>query len=375
MTVTDDHLLVCTERAPVTRDMATFTFRAVEPRTFVFNPGQFLTIGLDIDGRRVERCYSISSSPTRPDTLSISVKRVTGGHVSNWLHDNMEPGMTVTASGPLGRFSYRSTPADKYLFISAGSGITPVMSMIRAATDTARPDAASGHDVIRAATDTARPDAASVPEAGPDIVFIHSARTFDDIPFRAELDQIAVNNPNVTVAFACTRLDAAGEPTTYSDNRFRGHRGRIDAGMLASWCPDIAERVVFLCGPGQFRSRVRTALVAAGGSLARIHEESYGLKLPPPDTADIDGAVTVDFTRRARRISVGEGTTILAAAAAAGVTLPSTCGVGLCGACKVTKTSGEVVMNHQGGIRPREIAQGKILLCCSEPLTPVVIDF
>ncbi|MCS3877339.1 2Fe-2S iron-sulfur cluster binding domain-containing protein [Gordonia amarae] len=349
--MTDDHLLVCTERAPVTRDMATFTFRAVEPRTFVFNPGQFLTIGLDVDGRRVERCYSISSSPTRPDTLSISVKRVAGGHVSNWLHDNMEPGMTVTASGPLGRFSYRSIPADKYLFISAGSGITPVMSMLRAATD------------------------ADMPEAGPDIVFIHSARTFDDIPFRAELDQIAVNNPNVTVAFACTRLDAAGEPTTYSDTSFRGHRGRIDAGMLASWCPDIAERVVFLCGPGQFRSRVRTALVAAGGSLTRIHEESYGLKLPPPDTADIDGAMTVDFTRRARRISVGEGTTILAAAAAAGVTLPSTCGVGLCGACKVTKTSGEVVMNHQGGIRPREIAQGKILLCCSEPLTPVVIDF
>ncbi|MFZ2241328.1 MAG: hybrid-cluster NAD(P)-dependent oxidoreductase [Gordonia amarae] len=365
----EDHLLVCTERTPVTRDMATFTFRAVEPRTFVFNPGQFLTIGLDIDDRRVERCYSISSSPTRPDTLSISVKRVAGGHVSNWLHDNMEPGMTVTASGPLGRFSYRSRPADKYLFISAGSGITPVMSMIRAATDTARSDAASGHDVIRAATDTARSDAA---DAGPDIVFIHSARTFDDIPFRAELEQIAVNHPNVTVAFACTRLDAAGEPTM-----FGGHRGRIDSDMLSRWCPDLADREVFLCGPGQFRSRVRTALVAAGGSLARIHEESYGLKLPPPDAepGGGEGTLTVDFTRRARRVNVGEGITILAAAAAAGVTLPSTCGVGLCGACKVTKTSGEVVMNHQGGIRPREIAQGKILLCCSEPLTPVVIDF
>lgn len=352
--MTEEHLLVCTERAPVTRDMATFTFRAVEPRTFVFNPGQFLTIGLDIDDRRVERCYSISSSPTRPDTLSISVKRVAGGHVSNWLHDNMEPGMTVTASGPLGRFSYHSTPADKYLFISAGSGITPVMSMIRAATDTHRPHAASESG------------------ARPDIVFIHSARTFDDIPFRTELEQIAVNHPQVTVAFACTRLDSACDTTT-----FGGHRGRIDAGMLSRWCPDLADREVFLCGPGQFRSRVRTALVAAGSSLARIHEESYGLKLPPPDaTAGIDeGTVTVDFTRRARRVNVGEGTTILAAAAAAGVTLPSTCGVGLCGACKATKTSGEVVMNHQGGIRPREIAQGKILLCCSEPLTPVVIDF
>ncbi|MGV9670528.1 MULTISPECIES: FAD-binding oxidoreductase [unclassified Gordonia (in: high G+C Gram-positive bacteria)] len=345
-----EHLLICIDRVPLTRDMATFTFRTVEPHTFVFNPGQFLTIGVTIDGRTVQRCYSISSPPTRPDTLSISVKRKAGGHVSNWLHDNMTPGMTMTASGPVGRFSYMGKGAQRYLFISAGSGITPVMSMVRAATD-----GTTDHP-YRSGDET-------------DIVFIHSARTLDDIPFRAELEELSIAHPGLDVAFALTRLSDDDTTAAWS-----GHRGRLDADTLLRMCPDLAAREVFLCGPGQFRSGVRSALVASGASLAHIHEESFGFVLPTPGADDADG-VTVDFTRRARRVTVTAGSTILAAAAAAGVTLPSSCGVGLCGSCKVTKVSGDVVMNHQGGIRRREIEQGKILLCCSEPISPVVIDY
>ncbi|AFA71349.1 putative ferredoxin oxidoreductase, NAD/FAD-binding protein [Gordonia polyisoprenivorans VH2] len=345
--MSDEHLLVCVERTPATHDMTTFTFRAVEPHTFVFNPGQFLTIGVTIDGRTVQRCYSISSPPTRPDTLSISVKRKTGGHVSNWLHDNMTPGMTMTASGPLGRFSYMGKGAERYLFISAGSGITPIMSMIRAATDgtTSGPYRSGEHT---------------------DIVFIHSARTLEDIPFRTELEQLSVAHPGLDVAFALTRAHL-DDPSATAPRR-------LDAATLLRMCPDLADREVFLCGPGQFRSGVRSALIASGASLAHIHEESFGFVLPTPTDDDGPG-ITVDFTRRARRVNVTAGSSILAAAAAAGVTLPSTCGVGLCGSCKVTKVSGDVVMNHQGGIRNREIEQGKILLCCSEPISPVVIDF
>ncbi|MEE4025563.1 hybrid-cluster NAD(P)-dependent oxidoreductase [Gordonia sp. PKS22-38] len=351
-----DHHLVCVDRADVTRDITTFTFRVLphmaldaagsgsgtESLTLVFQPGQFLAFTLQIDGREVQRCYSISSPPTRPGTISISVKRVVGGHVSNWLHDNMVPGMMVWASGPMGRFSFHARPADKYLFISAGSGITPVMSMVRTITDS---------------------------EAPTDIVFVHSAPTVEDIPFRDELEDLAQRYPNVNLAFAATRMPVDELP------EWTGHRGRVDQQMLARVCPDLGERVVFLCGPGRFRSGVRSALVAAGGDLSLIHEESFGFSLPTADDAADPAGVVVDFTRRSRRITVAPGTTILAAAAAAGVTLPSTCGVGLCGSCKVTKLSGDVVMNHQGGIRNREITQGKILLCCSEPLSPVEIDF
>ncbi len=357
----DDIFLQCVSRTDTTRDMATFTFRVAggsprsgpgqsvdrptdevdEHRTLVFAPGQFLAVTMEIDGRAVQRCYSISSPPTRPGNLSITVKRVNGGHVSNWLHDNLVEGMMIAATGPLGRFTYTARPAEKYLFISAGSGITPVMSMLRAVTDS---------------------------ESPLDIAFVHSARNVDDIPFRDELEDLAHRHTNVTLAFAATRMAAED----HAD--WTGHRGRIDRAMLERVCPDLAEREVFLCGPGRFRSEVRGALVAAGSELARIHEESFGFSLPA-DEPDTETGVAVDFSRRARRVTVSPGTTILAAAAKAGVTLPSSCGVGLCGSCKVRKLSGDVVMNHQGGIRPREIAQGKILLCCAEPLSPVVIDF
>ena len=346
---TGDHLLLCVDRTDVTHDMSTFTFRDMSHGSedhrpvFPFSAGQFISVSLVIDGREVQRCYSISSPPTRPDTLSITVKRVVGGHVSNWLHAHLETGMVVSASGPFGRFSYATATAEKYLFISAGSGITPVMSMLRAATDSAT-------------------NATAVT----DIVFIHSARTAADIPFRTELEDIAVAHPTVTVAFACTR--------TASDDDWVGERGRVDRPMLERVCPDLADREVYLCGPGRFRNGVRTALVATGASLTRIHEESFGFTLPVPEDDDHETSVAVDFARRARRVTVAPGSTILAAAAAVGVTLPSSCGVGLCGSCKVRKLSGDVVMNHQGGIRPREIEQGKILLCCSEPLSPVVID-
>lgn len=336
-----DHILMCTAREDVTADMATFSFTSPDGPLFDFRPGQFLSITLTIDGRDVQRCYSISSSPVRRDALSITVKRVAGGHVSNWLHDHLRPGMSIIAAGPSGRFSYVTAHADKYLFISAGSGITPVMSMVRAATDT---------------------------DLTADIVFVHSARTTADIPFRAELDDLAARHPGLTVAYARTRTDATDAGP--------GHRGRVDGNLLALICPDMTEREIFLCGPGGFRSSVRTALVTAGVPLTRIHEESFGFAAPTTDhIVTAESGHTVDFTRRARRVTVSPGTTILSAAASAGVTLPSSCGVGLCGSCKVRKVSGDVVMNHQGGIRPREIEQGKILLCCSEPLTPVVIDY
>ncbi|MGI5473162.1 FAD-binding oxidoreductase [Streptomyces sp. CA-132043] len=134
-----DGLLVCKHRHDVTADVRTFVFAPTEPRLFRHDPGQFLTLVLDIDHRPVERCYAISSPPTRPDLVAITVKRVPDGLVSNWLHDHLTPGTTVRARGPLGRFSCARHPAPKYLFLSAGSGVTPVMSMTRTLYDLTHP--------------------------------------------------------------------------------------------------------------------------------------------------------------------------------------------------------------------------------------------
>lgn len=121
----EDGVLVCKQVQPVTNDVKTFLFEPAEPRVFRHDPGQHLTVTLEIDGREVDRCYTISSPPSRPLVAAITVKRVPGGVASNWLHDHLAPGHALRARGPLGTFSPVRHPAGKYLFLSGGSGITP----------------------------------------------------------------------------------------------------------------------------------------------------------------------------------------------------------------------------------------------------------
>lgn len=342
-----DAALVCRRRSAITHDVTSFVFEAVEPRRFEYLPGQFMTIGLEIDGQEIDRCYTISSSPTRPYTISITVKRVPGGPVSNWLHDNLQPGDIVKARGPLGQFTYAYHPAKKFLFLSGGSGITPVMSMLRTL-----------HDL----------------SADIDAVFVHSARTPADIVFRRELDDIAAQSENVRVAHICE----ADSPT----ESWHGLRGRITAEALSQICPDFREREIFVCGPGPYMVAVAQILDDAGFDMGRHHQESFVIEelvaaAAEPAVGDSGSAATefsVEFAKSGRRIEVPSGGFVLEAATAAGMNLASSCGQGLCGTCKVQLVSGDVDMQHNGGVRPKEIAQGKILLCCSVPKTDLIVD-
>src|SRR5262249_7773361 len=134
-----DDRLVCRQVRAETHDVKTFVFSAPTPHRFHFQPRQFLTFAMEIDGATVQRCYTISSPPTRPHLLSITVKRQPGGLVSSWLHHCMRPGIALSAVGPLGVFTMLAHPAPKYLFLSAGSGVTPLMSMVRTLHDLAAP--------------------------------------------------------------------------------------------------------------------------------------------------------------------------------------------------------------------------------------------
>ncbi|MDI3406411.1 hybrid-cluster NAD(P)-dependent oxidoreductase [Streptomyces cavernicola] len=329
-----DGLLVCKQVLDATADVRTFVLEPTEPRLFRHDPGQFLTLLLDIDGEPVERCYTISSPPTRPDLLTLTVKRVPGGLVSNWLHDHLTPGTTVRARGPLGQFTLTRHPAPKYLFLSAGSGITPLMSMTRTLYDLAHPV---------------------------DVAFVHSARTYDDIIFRSELDFIAATSPRIRVTHV---LDDHGE--------------QLNARMLHEIAPDFLEREVFTCGPGGYMQAVRDMLATTGFAMDRYHEESFTFEAPdaaePEPVAAGDKVFKVEFARSGRTVDCDADTSVLAAASRAGVTLPASCAQGMCGTCKTKLLHGSVDMRHNGGIRPREIADDKILLCSSKPLDHLVID-
>lgn len=109
-----EETLVCCHVRQETHDVKSFFFRSPQGRAFSFEPGQFVTLELDIDGETINRCYTISSSPARPHTISITVKRVPGGKVSNWLHDNLQPGAPLRVLGPAGEFTCARHPARKY---------------------------------------------------------------------------------------------------------------------------------------------------------------------------------------------------------------------------------------------------------------------
>lgn len=344
-----DDVLVCRAVRKVTPTVKTFVFAPRTPQLFRFRAGQHLIFAFDIDGQEVLRSYTLSSPPSRPNTVSITVRRRPEGMVSEWLHDRLIPGMTVRGvSEPLGEFTIADHPADRYLMLAGGSGITPFLSMLREMHDEA---------------------------ANADVVLIHAAHTPADLIHPHELTELSIAIPDVRIVLVPSDV---GEDPDWS-----GHSGRVSAAMLAVITPDLADRVVLTCGPEAFMVDLHHQLALSGCNLTDLHRESFvfpdpavALTLqntPVPDHLGRAG-FEVEFRQLGRTVHCPPGSTVLQAAVAAGITLPSSCSQGLCGTCKSRLLSGEIDMQHGGGIRPKEIAQGKFLPCCSVPLTALVVD-
>jgi glycine betaine catabolism B len=343
-----DNTLICCQIRNETHDVKSFFFQPIKPSLFQFLPGQFITLELVINGTTVNRCYTISSAPTRPHTISITVKRQPNGIVSNWLHDHLKVGSKISALGPAGDFTCTKNVASKYLFLSGGSGITPLMSMAR-----------TFHDLAEDA----------------DIAFVHSARSPTDIIFRHELDLMTFNLPHFHTAFVCEKID--------NESNWTMPVGYLNIDALKTIAPDFLKREVFTCGPTPYMAAVRAMLKNASFDMQHYHEESFSFdELPASgqtetktNTTEIDAnKYKVEFSKSGTSFKCASDQFVLDAGIAAGMRLPSSCRKGLCGTCKSKLISGKVDMKHGGGIRPREIEQGLFLPCCSKPLSDLVIE-
>ncbi|RDV00274.1 hybrid-cluster NAD(P)-dependent oxidoreductase [Trinickia dinghuensis] len=346
-------ILTCARVVDETHDVKSFEFRVGDGTPVRFEPGQFMTVSASVQGQTVQRCYTISSPPTRPYLLSITVKRVPGGTMSNWLHDNMKPGSQLRAFGPSGSFTPTAAPsAQKSLYLSAGSGVTPLMSMTRASLDL-------GLDR--------------------DIVFVHSARTPADIVFRKELERLVALSPRLRTFFLCEGIG--------NENDWPAPTGRLTLQLLSQWVPDYAEREVFTCGPAGYMNAVQTVLREGGHDPAHYHQESFNFAAnatadaapaataaPKCDAFQSQETFTVKLSRSSKTFTMSATETVLAAAKKAGVAIPSSCSQGICGTCKTKVLEGEVDMKHNGGIREREIQKGMRLLCCSRPTSDLVLE-
>ncbi|SHI65784.1 hybrid-cluster NAD(P)-dependent oxidoreductase [Wenxinia saemankumensis] len=341
----DDEPLECVSRLPEAPNTVTFTFQAPSGALFRYRPGQFITLELPVPGGPLHRTYTISSSPSRPTSLTITVRAQPDSIGTRWMLDRLQPGMRLKATGPGGTFSHLDHPARKYLFISAGSGITPMVSMVTHMYD-------AGRD--------------------PDIVFINCARRPSEILFRQRMEMMASRITGIELAWVVAQTDPY-QPWT-------GYRGRFNQLLLGLAAPDYLEREVFCCGPEAFMTAVREALAGLGYDMDRYHQESF--QAPVGRTGDVpegvildeDAQAEVEFAVSGRTIRCAETETLLAAARGAGLVIPSGCTFGVCGTCKVRKTEGQVHMVHNGGITEEDIAEGYILACCSNPLGRVVIE-
>lgn len=338
-------LLECISVTPETQDVMTFLFRSEDQNWFRYLPGQFVTLELPVGKEPLYRTYTLSSSPSRPYALSVTVKAQANSIGTRWMFDNLRPGMKIRALGPLGDFSYVRHPGDKYLFISAGSGVTPMMSMVRDMSDLA-------------------------PQS--DIAFINCSRSPSDIVFRHELEYLARFMPKLSLGFI---VENCGRTDLWS-----GLKGMVDKAKIALLSPDFMERTVFCCGPEPFMAAVRSMLDASGFDMSRYHQESFSPAAPvtvgESVLTDVDGEALsmVGFTLSGKEMACQPGQTVLMTARAAGVRIGAACESGICGTCRVLKLSGEVEMNHNGGILDDEIEEGYILACCSRPLTDVKVE-
>lgn len=347
------HAVRCTQVIQETWDVRTFCFVAEQPILFYFKPGQFVTLELEIDGEQIMRSYTISSSPSVPYSFSITVKRIPGGRVSNWLHDNLGEGFKLAVHGPVGDFNAIDYPAEKYLMLSGGVGITPVMSMARWFFDT---------------------------NANVEACFVHSARTPHDVIYGRELDHMCSRIANFNVHVICERQEP-GQPWV-------GYRGFLSRQMLELIAPDFLTWEIFCCGPTPYMSAVKRILREAGFNMAHYHEESFGATPAEITEEVIENAeaaaealleqtdlVSVSFADSGKQVRVPRGETVHAAAARAGLHIPKACGMGLCGTCRVGLKAGRVDMQHNGGITDEDEAEGYILACCSRPLDDIVVDY
>jgi ferredoxin-NADP reductase len=340
---TGTHELQVTGIINETQDSKTFRLCCDPPQLFSYKPGQYITVIAHINQQEVHRAYSLSSSPSRPFQLEITVKRVPGGLVSNWLCDELRIGNHLTVTGPHGKFSPFEHPSGKLLFIAAGSGITPIMSMLRWLADTG---------------------------AQVDVKVLISGKQTDEIIFYKELEAIAARNRNIHIQITLTSHTA-------HQNGWLGLTGRINLSMLQNTVPDYQDREIFICGPDLFMQNVQNLLNNAGFAMEHFHSESFGA--PNTDQTPISpkirtsGQYKITF-KQSEITTYSDGKeSLLELAQVSGVKIESSCRAGSCGMCMV-KCSGEVETNEDCEIDSQNRQAGYIYTCCTQARGNLVLD-
>lgn len=291
-----------------------------------FRAGQHTLVTIDVRGRKLQRCFSLSSAPTRPRRLAITVKRHSQSGATAWMHTHLRVGSIVTLSPPFGAFRMPEPMPKRVLMLSAGSGITPLMAMLRELY---------------------------AQRCAGDIVLLHSCRQPADWIFSKELQAMASDWPSLQLKLHCTH-----------------NHDRLDADQLRALVPDFAERHSLLCGPPQFAEWVHS-LYQQHHATALLHSETFGLpRALSGAAASAGGAVHCAISEHSFTAVAGQP--LLLAAEAAGLTPRYGCRIGICRTCLCRKQSGTVenLLTGEISAEPGQLIQ----LCISTARSPLTLD-
>ena len=337
-----------------TLDTKTFRLGSHYGQEFDYLPGQYITLSVVISGQEYKRSYSLASTPTRAGSLEITVKRDPhGGVVSNWLHDKLKVGDNISVKGPYGKFTCANFVHPKLLFMAAGSGIVPIMSMLRWLADT---------------------------NARADVVLVLSFRNQYDIIFGNELQLISARHNNIKLFITLSQ-----EPLEYS--QWRGLVGRVNEKMLADCVPDLSERAVYLCGPDAFMADCKQYLQALEMQQGQLFVESFTVNSPQSTTqADTlpatrerpkrnkTGNYRIQFTKSGKTITSEGELSLLELAEQSGILIDNDCRAGSCGECMVKCLKGNIEMTEQAEIADFDRNRGWVYSCCAYPASDLVLD-
>ena len=321
---------------------------------FTFVPGQFLNVAFWIGGAKMNRSYSISSSPTQHEHVDLTIRREPRGAVSRHIVDLLKVGDQINAGGPVGKFTFNGTEADSIVLVSGGVGITPMMSITRYLTERSWPG---------------------------DIFFIYTTRTPADFIFADEVAALQRLNSKLHVAVTISRPEGTD---------WKGPRGRITRELLTQTVPRLASRRIHVCGPPSMMDSVKAILAELGVPPEQLKTESFGVVKPTPaaggTTAKPTAAATgplVTFSKNNKsakiHVDLQQGDsppkqTILELSEELGIGIEFSCRVGTCGVCKVKKTSGEVEMAVQDALDDDDKANNMILACQAKPMGEVTVE-
>lgn len=309
---------------PETDDAATLVIRPGWGWRYLHRPGQFVGIGVQVGGKYHWRSYSVSSPPVREGrTLAITVRAMPEGFLSEHLVNGLEPGTIVRLATPSGDFVLPDPPPARSLFLVGGSGITPVMSMLRT--------------LDRRGTMS-------------DVVLHYSSTSPERMIFREELEALHEKHPSLTVV-----------------QRHTDTEGMLDLATLDEIAPDWRERETWACGPAPMLDAVEEHWARADLE-DLLHLERFSLQV----SGDGGEGGEITFQNSGKTAEVDGATTVLDAGEQAGVGMPYGCRVGICHTCTVTKISGTVrdLRNGHDFDQPNEQVQ----TCVTVPVGACVLD-